>query len=105
VLHADGCHPNVVQLNRLTVPKTEMDLRPGLVGEIGDDIQNTPGFLSGKNRNARQELPQQAAVVIVVVAEEYPVESGLPRGQSIQLKGVLCFRTVQRRQVGPRVKE
>ena len=44
-------------------------------------------------------------MVVVMVAEKYPVESGFPKGQSLQFKGVLCFRTVQRRQIGSRVKK
>ena len=38
VFHADGGHPNIVQLNGMAIPKPKVDLRPGLVGKVGDDV-------------------------------------------------------------------
>ena len=42
------------ELKGTAVPKSEIDIRPGLVGEVGDNIQYPLCLLPSKHGNARQ---------------------------------------------------
>lgn len=38
MLRLPSRNPDIVQLNGLAIPKPKVDLRPGLVGKVGDDV-------------------------------------------------------------------